>query len=267
MSVGVSVVIVSKNEEQKIAKCLKALGGFDDVWVVDSNSTDRTCEIAREHGAHVVSFEWDGRYPKKRQWCLDTLDLKYDRVFFVDADEIVTPELVREIGALDMFCAGCFIKGRYVVDGQVLKHGLCNNKLALIDRRYIEFPVIDDLDIEGMGEIEGHYQPVLKAGCESMKIGQIDAALLHYAHEDEAAWEARHLRYAQWEAGMNARNAWPQDPVALREFMKRVFRKMPMRGAVAFLQSYIFKAGFLNGRAGFDFARSRMRYYRMISRM
>lgn len=62
---------------------------------------------------------------------------------------------------------------------------------------------------------------------------------------------------------MNARDAWPADPDSTREKMKRLFRRMPGRGAIAFAHSYIFKLGFLD--EGFLLARDRWRYYRMIA--
>ena len=72
---NISVVIITKNEEQRLPECLKALRAhFSDLWVVDSNSTDRTAEIARSFGARVVDFKWDGAYPKKYGWCLTHLE-------------------------------------------------------------------------------------------------------------------------------------------------------------------------------------------------
>ena len=103
--------------------------------------------------------------------------------------------------------------GRYVVDDKVLRHGLCNNKIALFDRRAMCFPVVNDLGLPGMGEIEGHYQPCLKSETRSQKIGSFKNHLLHEAYGSREQWTARHLRYAAWEAGMNARNSWPVDPV------------------------------------------------------
>lgn len=261
--IPVSVIIVTRNEAERLGRCLEALSDFQEIIVVDSSSNDGTQAIVRKYGARLVDFVWNGRYPKKRQWCLDNLELRHDRIFFVDADEIVTPGLVREIRGLDWRRAGYFVRGQYVFESRKLRFGLCNNKLALFDRRLMEFPVINDLDLPGMGEIEGHYQPVLKRGCEDAWIGQVSAPLLHYAYEDEAAWRARHERYAAWERGMNARAAWPQDSRKI----KRIFRSIPGRPAAAFAHSYILKLGVLDGVRGFRFARSRAAYYRMIARI
>jgi len=266
--IPVSVIVVTKNEEARVGQCLDALSDFDEVVVVDSESSDATCEIVRGMGVRVEHFVWDGAYPKKRQWCLDTLELAHDWVFFVDADEVVTPEVVHEIAKLfDVGVprdAGYFVKANYVWRGKMLRYGLCNNKLVLFDRKRVYFSVVDDLGLQGMGEIEGHYQPVLNAEYAADSIGQLGGKMLHNIDGDMAAWEARHLKYAEWEAGMNARDAWPIDPVGWRQFMKRVFRGLPMRGAFAFLHCYVLKCGFLDGAAGFDFALSRARYYRMI---
>ena len=267
--IPISVVIVTKNEAQHIRACLEAISAFDDVWVVDSGSEDDTQTIAREMGARVVDFTWDGQYPKKRQWCLDALDLAHDWVFFVDADEVLTTDVCNEIAALDLSSdctvAGYFVRGRYVFDGALLRYGLCNNKLALFDRRRVAFPVVDDLDTLGMGEIEGHYQPVLKDEfMHDYSIGQLRSALIHYAHEDMDGWQVRHEGYAVWEVQMNARDAWPCDPVAWREMLKCAFRKAPARGVIAFVHCYILKLGFLDGARGVAFAKLRWRYYGLI---
>ena len=265
VKIPISVIVVTRNEGVRIGRCLCALRCFDEVIVVDSYSDDGTRDIAKEHGARVVEFSWNGVYPKKRQWCLDNLDLAHDRVFFVDADEVVTSELAGEIAALDFKAAGYFVKGRYVWQGKMLRHGLCNNKLVLFDRRQVAFPIVDDLDCPGMGEIEGHYQPILKAEYEGRSLGQLQHALLHYACDDAEAWEARHQRYALWEAAMDQKGAWPSDPVFVRRVLKRIFKVLPFRGFIAFVHSYILRCGFLDGAAGYDFARSRMHYYGMIS--
>ncbi|MCF8496104.1 MAG: glycosyltransferase family 2 protein [Alphaproteobacteria bacterium] len=263
--IPVSVVIVTRNEEPRLRKCLDALGDFSDIHVIDSGSADGTRAVAESSGAKIADFSWNGRYPKKRQWCLDNLDLAYDFVFFVDADEILTPALCNEIRRLDWSCAGYFVKGGYVFEGKPLQYGLRNNKLALFNRQKMEFPVLNDLDIPGMGEIEGHYQPVLKAAFRGARIGQLSESLLHEAHGDAEGWEKRHRRYAQWEAAMDRRRAWPSDPSPTRRLLKRLFKAIPFRPWIAFTHSYILKRGFLDGARGLRFAISRARYYRMIA--
>ncbi len=266
-AIPVSAVVVTKNEERNIRRCLEVLNGFGEVIVVDSASSDKTQDIASECGAAVVNFEWDGRYPKKRQWCLDTLELKHEWVFFVDADEVLTPDLVQEMAALfksEPSCAGYFVKGQYVWRDKLLRHGQRNNKLCLLDRSRMMFPIVDDLDMPGMGEIEGHYQPVLKNTYRGGAIGQLHNPLLHYAYENEQGWAARHERYADWEVAMTQKQAWPDEVKPLRSLLKKLFRLTPLQPILAFLYSYVLRLGMLDGGAGFDFARSRLRYYKMI---
>ncbi len=267
--VPVSVIIVTKNEESRLADCLAAFSGFDaPLIVVDSASHDKTCAIARAYRARIVPFTWDGHYPKKRQWCLDHLALAHEWVWFVDADEIVSPALLAEIKALFSSgappCNGYFIESRYRLDGILLRYGLRNKKLCLFDRRELHFPYLDDLALDGMGEIEGHYQPVRRPGHGNAVIGVLKNNMEHRV-DDVAAWRERHRSYALWESGMNAGRLWPRDPVFWRDVAKTIFRAVPLRGEIMFLYGYILRSGFLDGAAGLRWALMRRDYYRMIA--
>ncbi len=265
MSIPVSVLISTKNEAGCLARCLAALSGFDEIVVIDSGSTDDTALIAQSFGARVVPFTWNGQYPKKRQWCLDQLVLAHEWVLFIDADEVMTPALSAEIAVILQAPShdGYFIEGLYVMNGQVLHHGIRNTKLVLFRRGTFSYPVVNDLDLPGMGEMEGHYQPVPVADA---RIAYLGNPLFHYAYESGEDWQSRHARYAAWEAGMNQSSAWPADPVATRQFLKAIFRRLPYRGVIAFVHSYIYKRGFLDGVAGFSLARDRYRYYTLVAR-
>ncbi|MDH5723504.1 MAG: glycosyltransferase family 2 protein [Alphaproteobacteria bacterium] len=268
--IPVSVLVTTLNEEKTIERCLESCRNFGEVIVIDSHSTDKTAEISRDCGARVELYTWDGQYPKKRGWCLENLNITYDWVFWLDADEVLTPEITCEIAEIfktPLGMVGYFVKGQYVWKGQKLSYGMANNKLVLFNRHKMEFPIVDDLDIDGMGEIEGHYQPVLKKGFEQSGIGQIKEPLLHYAYEDERSWEERHQRYAHWEAEMTRRRAWPQDPVWWREILKKTIRTSFLRPYIMFFYAFIWKQGFRDGQAGLDFAKSRYHYCRMIRRL
>lgn len=266
--IPVTVIVVTKNEEDRIGACLRALSSFDQVIVFDSDSTDNTKALSQENGADVFGFQWNGRYPKKRQYALDQLAIRHDWVFFVDADESVTADLIDEIRNIDWDeprIGGYFVRGRYVFEDTALRFGLQNNKLALIDRHKMMFPVVDDLDIEGMGEIEGHYQPVPQFEDQKVQYKQLKAPLLHHAYEDRKAWERRHKNYAYWEVHMDKRQAWPDESHKFRKVLKLLFKALPARGLIAFLHSYLIKFGFLDGVRGFKFARTRKQYYDLIA--
>ena len=85
----VTVAIPVKNEEANLSKCLERLGRFAEIVVIDSGSTDQTREIAKNFGARVVGFSWDGKYPKKRNWFLLNAPPQQPWVLFLDADEFV----------------------------------------------------------------------------------------------------------------------------------------------------------------------------------
>ena len=264
--IPVSVVVLTLNEEANIADCLRPLHRFDQLFVVDSGSTDNTGPIAAENGATVIPFSWNGRYPKKKQWSLDRCPFRHDWVLFVDADERVTPALVDEIAALMRSgprCSAYFISARYVLFGRALRFGLRNRKIALLDRHAAHFPVCDDLSVARMWEVEGHYQPVIKG-----RIGSLAAPMLHLDQKPPFAWFERHNRYSDWEAELHANGALDSliaSEAGCRGPLKRLFRKLPARPLIAFLHSYIVRLGFLDGSAGLNFALARSFYYWQIS--
>src|ERR1700760_1839020 len=93
----VTVIIPVRNEAHNLARCLESFRDAGEVYVIDSQSTDETVEIARSYGAKVVQFHYPGGWPKKRQWAMNTLPLAHDWIFLVDADEALTPQLAEEI--------------------------------------------------------------------------------------------------------------------------------------------------------------------------
>ncbi|HYD31494.1 MAG TPA: glycosyltransferase family 2 protein [Azospirillaceae bacterium] len=263
--IPVSVIILTRNEEACLPACLEALAGFAEVFVVDSDSTDATSDIARRHGAVVVPFRWDGRYPKKKQWSLENLPLRRDWVLFIDADEVVTPALAREIAGImrrGPERAGYFIEGKFVFLGQPLHFGHHNAKLALFDRRRGRFQPAPDLDVAAMWEVEGHYQPMLDGPA-----GRLKAFLWHHDRKPFAAWLDRHNRYSDWEAALRAEGR--METLICRErgrrrIMKALVARLPFRPLAAFVHSYLWCLGFLDGAAGLHFALARAFYYWQI---
>src|SRR5947207_3877256 len=98
-SVPLSVLIPTRNEAANIEECLRSVAFADEVVVVDSRSTDGTAELATRQGARVVEFDWNHRYPKKKNWALENLRFRHEWLLIVDADERVTAALAEEIAA------------------------------------------------------------------------------------------------------------------------------------------------------------------------
>ncbi|MGY0781781.1 glycosyltransferase family 2 protein [Azospirillum argentinense] len=263
--IPVSVVVMTRNEAVNLPHCLSALDRFAERFVVDSGSTDGTPAIAAAAGARVVPFQWDGRYPKKKQWCLDQLPFGQDWVLFVDADERLGGALVEEIAALMATGprhAGYFIDGRPVFLGRRLRFGTGNRKLALFDRRKARFPPAPDLDVATMWEVEGHYQPVIDG-----TVGRLRHSLDHADDKPVAAWFERHARYADWEAALRS-DGRMRHLIGLesraRRWLKIGFNRLPARPLLVFLYGYVLRLGFLDGGPGLQHALARAFYYWQI---
>lgn len=260
--IPVSVVVMTRNEAANLPRCLGALDRFAERFVVDSASTDGTPALALAQGARLVPFHWNGRHPKKKQWCLDHLPFAGDWVLFVDADERPTPALVEEIARLmtdGPAKAGYWIDGRPALRGKPLRFGCWNRKLALLDRRRARFPELADLDVATMWEVEGHYQPLVAGPT-----GRLRQPMDHADEKPPSAWFDRHNRYSDWEAALRADGRMERlidGERGARRLMKRLLHHAPCRPLLAFLHSYVARLGMLDGRAGLDHALGRAFYY------
>ncbi|MEP7738181.1 glycosyltransferase family 2 protein [Nocardioides sp. 31GB23] len=262
--IAVTVVVSTKNEELAIGQCLKGLQDFQQVIVVDSNSIDATQEIARKSpGVEVVNFTWSGTYPKKKQWCLENLSFLSDWVLFVDADEGVSPELLKELRSRAWAAEGHVafdVQLDYEIFGKRLKHGhrVVKRALMKVDGS-VTFPRLPDLGIPGMGELEGHYQPLCRGS-----VGRLEGRLWHRDPDPFTSWLHRHNKYSDWEAGIAERPELSQAVRELRSRQGRLFQGVPLKPVVFFVFFFIIKRGFLDGRPGLDYALALSFYYWQI---
>jgi glycosyltransferase involved in cell wall biosynthesis len=199
IKLSVSAVIFAKNESANITECIESLDDFSEIYVIDSLSTDQTKQLALNLGVSVIDYEWNGQYPKKRQWSLEQVKYKNEWILFVDADERVTSNFVIELreflaNSKENYSAAS-IPIDYYFAGKRLKHGQRPRKIALLRIGKAKFPVINDLTAEGMGELEGHYQPII-AG----RIKKFCTAIKHNDNDPISTWMSRHINYAKWEA-------------------------------------------------------------------
>lgn len=261
--IPVTVIVMTRNEAANIAACLTALSRFAQILVVDSHSSDATASIAAAKGADLIAFRWNGMYPKKKQWSLSHAAVRHDWVLFVDADERVTPPLVAEIADLmrrGPQAAAYFIDSRPLWLGRVLRHGTPYRKIALLDRRRARFPVCPDLHVTRMWEVEGHYQPMVDG-----PLGRLSAMMIHADEKPPYDWFDRHNRYSDWEAELaHGGGAFPTllaGERGWRRGAKRLMARLPGRPWLAFLHAYVWHLGFLDGKAGWHHALSRLFYY------
>ena len=251
----VTVIVPAKNEEGGIGACLSRLGRFARVVVVDSRSADRTPEIAREHGAEVLDFEWDGQFPKKRNWALRTLDIDTEWVLLLDADELVTEafcdELADRLGA----------EARDGFLGVPLRHGDRMRKLALVRSGHGEYEHIAE-DGWSKLDMEVHEHVVVDGSVDA-----INASLIHRDVRSIGQYVERHDEYAAWEAAryqaLRDSDDWAE--LTLRQRIKyRVMGSYAM-GPCYFAYSYILKLGFLDGRAGLAYSVAKMIYFLQVA--
>ena len=253
-----SVIVPVKNEADNLRRCLPALAWADQVFVVDSQSGDGTREIAAEMGATVVDFHYSGGYPKKKNWALETLPFRNEWVLIVDADEVVPPELAREIReriARDE-ADGYYLNSRYYFLGGRIKHcgySECWN-LRLFKHRMGRYEKLIDGAGGRAGDNEAHEHVELNG-----RVLRLAGMLDHYAYPTIAAWVEKHNRYAIWEASVHDRLMSEPIPASIgrgkrfKRRLKRLAARLPLRPLVRFGYAYFLRLGFLDGRPGFYF--------------
>jgi len=260
--IPVTAIVSTKDEEIAITRCLDGLQEFAQVVVVDSMSSDRTVELAKTAGAEVVSFDWNGRYPKKKQWCLENLDISQPWVLFVDADERPDADL---LSAMRSLASGSDSPRAYDLDiayyfmGRRLKHGHKVVKRALLRPDSVRFPELGDASEKSMGELEGHYQPTVQGS-----VGTLQGRIEHLDPDPYATWVTRHNKYSDWEAFLRTHPEQMDLVRGLRSRQGQLFDRMPFKPAAFFIYCYVVRLGFLDGRAGYDYAVGLAWYYWLI---
>lgn len=262
----VSVCIPVRNEEKNLAACLEALEDFDEVVVVDSGSTDKTVEIAREAGATVLQFRWDGKFPKKRNWALKIHDFKHPWILFLDADERMNPAFVEELRKTLHHTSHCgfWVSFTNWFMGRPLHHGDVMRKLALFRREAGEYERFPE-DSWSTLDMEVHEHPVL-----SGTLGEMQTRLHHHDFRGLDTYLAKHNEYSSWEARRFEwlRTANPEAWTKLtprQQFKYRHLNKWWFAHLYWFV-ALIVKRGFLDGSAGWKLASMKRRYFTEIRR-
>jgi glycosyltransferase involved in cell wall biosynthesis len=248
----VSVLIITYNEERNIRYALESVVGWaQEVYVVDSFSSDETTAICAEYaerGVKVVQHTFEN-YSAQRNWALENIDWQGEWIFWIDADEAVTPELAAELEAL--FSGGpdkdfYYVKRRFIFLGRWLRHAssypLWLLRLFKKGQAHFTRPINEQVVVEGQA-------------------GYLEHDLLHDDRRGLSAWLAKHNRYTSLEAeqydavqrGKGSDTAFLSEegrPDVRRQRRLRRFIRLPCRPFVMFLYLYIWKRGFLDGRPG-----------------
>jgi glycosyltransferase involved in cell wall biosynthesis len=250
----VSIVILTKDEEVNIARCLDCLSWSDDVVVYDSFSSDKTLEIAAKYpNVRIVQRKFDN-WSSHQNWGVENIQFKNPWVLYVDADERVPPELAEEVmRACDparpeaAFC----LRRKDMFSGRWLKHAqLYPTWLVRVFRpskiRYERL-------VNPVAVVDG-------------VTGELSEHLIHYPFSKGTYhWFERHNSYSTFETAeiLKARKAKPvirlldlfsSDPIVRRVVLKQIFNRIPLRHAARFIYLYFLRLGILDGPQGFHYS-------------
>ena len=247
-----SILILTYNEEVNLPACLDSISWCDDIWVLDSGSTDRTVEIAKERGCKLLSRKFDN-FGDQRNYAIDHANFKYQWVFDLDADERFTQALRDECDDVVRKDE----KSAYYVANKVM----IGDKWL---RRTSGYPVYQ-MRFHKLGEIRfigwGHGQ---REGESKKGLGYLKEPYIHYNFTKGIAdWFAKHVDYARREALLRIQLENEKDSdlhgksggvISRRRRLKRFFNTLPCKPLARFVYHYFWKLGMLDGRYGLQFS-------------
>jgi glycosyltransferase involved in cell wall biosynthesis len=255
VKMSISVLILTKNEEQDLPGCLASVTGWcDDVHVFDSFSFDRTLEIAQAAGCIITQRKFDN-WSAHQNWGLANIAFKHPWVLYIDADERVSPELkdsVLAAGRADAVESAFRIRRRdFFTDGTWLKH-------AQISPFYLRLFRPSKMRYERL---------VNPVSIVDGSIGEIGGFLDHYPFSKGVGfWIERHIKYADLEAKTIRANraqgvefslikAFTAKEFSVKRYhQKELFYRLPFRPLIKFCYMFFARCAFLDGRAGITYA-------------
>ena len=233
----VAIIILVGREERHIGRCLWRLRDLSpwQVFVVESQTGDRTHEIAVAGGAETVFHAYPGNQAEQFNWALDNLTIEAPWILRLDADEYLTDELIEEIKqklpTLPEDVDGVILKRRHYFAGGWAKHGTYPVRILRLFRtgkgRYAPNQVMDErIDVPG-------------------RVIEFDKDFVDHSLISMDEWRAKHRDYARREA-QQVVNGEFHDP------RKVAYYKLPsyFRALAYFCIRYLLKGGFLDGYAG-----------------
>lgn len=258
-----SIIIIAQNEESNIRYCVSSCVKYsDDVWVVDSYSNDKTVEIARNFGAHTCEHEFES-WGAQRNFALENLDLKYDYLLLLDADEEIGELFARELN--EKIQEGKHVAFNVNFDivflGKILRHAHENLPVLRVVRKG-----------SARWITEGAREYCIVQGT----VGKISARIRHEDRKGIFFWLTKHIRNANREANAQINKTENIDLNTLRKsttferpfriLLRRLYSKLPsgIRPLLVFLYRYIFRLGFLDGYPGLVFCILQAFWYNFI---
>jgi len=250
----VSVLILTKNEQQDLPGCLASISWCDDIHVFDSFSDDKTVEIATEVGARITQRKFDN-WSAHQNWGLANIVFKYPWVLYIDADERVSKSLREEILKAKLSeskdVAYEIQRRDFAWNGRWLKH-------AQMSPFYLRLFRPDKMRYERL---------VNPLSIPNGTVGSISGFLDHYPFSKGFKfWIQRHLSYADMEAltrfedigkGVSfsfKKAIFSKDFSEKRYHQKGLFYKLPGRPIIKWCYMIFIRRAFLDGSAGITYA-------------
>ena len=260
---AISVLVLTKNEQQDLPGCLASVAWSDDVHVYDSISTDRTVEIAQAFGATVTQRPFDN-WASHQNWGLQNIAFKHPWVFYIDADERMTPELVDAVRAA------------VVAPGDRVAFRLQRRDFFL--DTWLKHVQTSPFYMRLFRPTKMRYERLVNPiSLADGPVGEVHGYLDHFPFSKGMGhWFERHNSYSRLEAEQIISNRSSQVPFSMvkaftasdfherRFHQKELFYRFPLRPLVKFLLLYVAKRGFLDGRAGLRYAVLQSIYEYMI---
>jgi len=245
-----SIYILTYNEETEIAACIESALLSDDVVVVDSFSSDRTVEVAQRYPVRVVQHRFES-HGRQRTWMLQSVPVKHEWVYILEADERMTPELFQECltAMQSQEYVGYYVAERVMFMGQWIRRSTQypRYQMRLFQRDRVWF---DD---------SGHTESEV---CDG-PTGFLKETYPHYTcGKGLSRWIDKHNRYSTDEAQETLKQLetgtvkWQdlffgQSEVERRRALKDLSLRLPFRPLIRFFYMYFLLGGILDGRAGF----------------
>ena len=263
MSIPVSILILTKNEESDLPSCLETVAWADDVHVYDSFSEDRTMEIARKWGAHMTQRAFDD-WSTHQNWGLQNIAFKYPWVLYIDADERVSPELMDSI-------ARALVRPEPNVAFRV-------HRRDFFMGRWLKHVQSSPYYLRLFRPEKMRYERLVNpVSVPNGPTGDLEGFLDHYPFSKGIShWLNRHNSYSTFESRQIVENRKSRADVSLRAALlsrdfherrfhqKELFYRLPARPLIKFFVLFALKRGFLDGTPGLTYAALQSIYEYMI---
>lgn len=255
--VSISVIILTYNEEANIEYALKSVSGWaSEIFIVDSYSVDGTLEIAKGYTDRIYQHTWEG-FAGQRNWAIDNLPIRNMWILFLDADEMLSNELKREIEALfengfSSDISAFTIGYRIIFMGKWLKHGASD---------------IPQITLVASGQVrwllQGEREPCEVKG----KVRDLKGKIWHDDRRGLHVWIDKHNKYSSTGAlDLFNRKIKTENPEIVGSFKHKLWDRLPLfiRPFLYFSYRYIVRLGFLDGTAGFTYAFLQALWFRLL---